>query len=155
MFVDLCTFAYLVSRELHGATDMVITINPRHRRYYEHRMHFMEAGPVRSYGKVGGAPAVLLRCDLENHLTLTGADRARTIYRNWPDRDEWQAAARRIRASHRGMDTDEIRYFLREATDCWKNASPEQQRYIESVVARRRAPGKSALFPSLAAGGRP
>ncbi|MFH1024403.1 MAG: hypothetical protein V1809_13570, partial [Planctomycetota bacterium] len=56
ILVKLFNHAYLLSRKIRGATDFVITVNPRHVRFYERSMLFEKAGPERVYGKVGGAP---------------------------------------------------------------------------------------------------
>ena len=61
----LFKLAYLTATRLEGATDMVITVHPHHAAYYERRLLFEAVGGVRDYGKVGGAPAVLLRLDLQ------------------------------------------------------------------------------------------
>ncbi|MBA4386576.1 MAG: hypothetical protein C0404_01265 [Verrucomicrobia bacterium] len=56
---------YLLACRLADATDFIITVNPHHVVYYERKMLFQRIGEVRSYGKVNGAPAVLLQFDLE------------------------------------------------------------------------------------------
>lgn len=58
--------AYLTACKLVDATDFIITVNPHHSAYYERKLLFRRQGDVRSYGKVNGAPAVLLVLDLEN-----------------------------------------------------------------------------------------
>ncbi len=132
--LHLCMFAYLVSREVQRATDMVITVNPRHRRYYERRMHFAQAGPERTYGKVEGAPAVLLSCDLDNHLRINGKDREKTIYRSWPSPEEWGRLAWRIEEVHEPMTADETEFFLRYKTDIWQEASEQQREFLEECM---------------------
>ena len=57
--------AYLTARRLEQATDFIITVNPRHMAYYERILLFRRVGRQRCYGKVGGAPAVLMNLDLE------------------------------------------------------------------------------------------
>jgi len=64
IMVQLFNFVYLLSKKVRGATDFMITVNPRHVRFYEKTLLFQAAGPERSYDKVGGAPALLLRLDL-------------------------------------------------------------------------------------------
>ncbi|MBA4387039.1 MAG: hypothetical protein C0404_03600 [Verrucomicrobia bacterium] len=56
--------------KLVDATDFVITVNPHHASYYEKKLLFRRQGVERSYGKVNGAPAVLLILDL---VTLSNA----------------------------------------------------------------------------------
>jgi hypothetical protein len=134
VFVTLCMFAYLTSWRLHGSTDMVITINPRHCRYYERRMHFMREGAERSYDKVGGAPAVLLRCALDTHRRLEGKELRHTIYRDWPSEVELEWMAGRIDATHRPMTEFEADFFLREETDIWENADESQREFVEDTI---------------------
>lgn len=56
--------AYIFGRRRHGATDLVIEVNPRHVTYYERILGFRKAGPERTCARVG-APAVLLHLDLD------------------------------------------------------------------------------------------
>jgi hypothetical protein len=132
--LHLCMFAYLAAREVQRATDMVITVNPHHRRYYERRMHFVPAGPERTYDKVEGAPAVLLSCDLDNHLRIEGKDRERTIYRKWPSQEEWDRLAWRIEEVHAPMTVDETEFFLRYKTDIWEHATEKQRGFLEECM---------------------
>ncbi len=56
--------AYLVTRVLHGLTDVLIEINPRHIRFYQRIFGFVVAAAERLCTRVG-APSVLMRLDLE------------------------------------------------------------------------------------------
>lgn len=56
--------AYLLTRVIHGLTDVVIEVNPRHVRFYQRVFGFVVAGAERVCARAG-APAVLLRLDLE------------------------------------------------------------------------------------------
>ncbi|MBA4387705.1 MAG: hypothetical protein C0404_06970 [Verrucomicrobia bacterium] len=56
---------YLLACRLADATDFIITVNPHHVAFYERKLLFQRIGEVRSYGKVNGAPAVLLQFNLE------------------------------------------------------------------------------------------
>ena len=105
-------YVYLTSRCLDGATDLVITVNPRHRAYYERVLCFECIGEERDYDKVQGAPAVLLRLDYETMIeryaeAFAGSAPSRDLYRFFygPDGyDEiaWIAAARR-RTDHAAL----------------------------------------------------
>jgi len=54
--------AYNFARSHFGASDAVVEINPRHRRYYERQLGFTRLGPTRICPRVD-APAMLLhRC---------------------------------------------------------------------------------------------
>jgi hypothetical protein len=53
-----------LSRSVLGGSDWVITVNPRHVRFYRKVMLFELLGEEKSCVKVNGAPAVLLRMDL-------------------------------------------------------------------------------------------
>ena len=51
--------------DLHRCTDVLIEVNPRHVRFYERMLGFTRLGAERIDPRVG-APAVLLRLDLEH-----------------------------------------------------------------------------------------
>jgi hypothetical protein len=61
LFNFIFLHAYVVRRQ----TDFVIEVNPRHVRYYEKTLCFQPIGPERPCPRVGGAPAVLMRLDLD------------------------------------------------------------------------------------------
>lgn len=54
--------AFIYAREMHGCTDAVIEVNPRHRRFYEAMLGFQTVCESRPNPRVQ-APAVLLRVD--------------------------------------------------------------------------------------------
>ena len=62
---NMFRLAYLAAARIEKATDFIITVNPHHVGYYERKLLFAVAGEERTYGTVSGAPAVLLRLDLE------------------------------------------------------------------------------------------
>lgn len=57
--------AYLVGRELHAATDVLIEVNPRHASFYRRIFGFVRMGDEWICARVN-APAVLLRLDIAN-----------------------------------------------------------------------------------------
>jgi hypothetical protein len=64
VFAALIHISYLYARELHGFTDYVIEVNPRHVAFYQRMLGFADFGGERPCGRVG-APAVLLRLPLD------------------------------------------------------------------------------------------
>ena len=60
----LVGLAYTVSRTFYEVTDVFVEVNPRHERFYRQIFGFAAAGARRICPRVG-APAVLLRLDLE------------------------------------------------------------------------------------------
>lgn len=56
--------AYLVTRVMHGLTDVLIEVNPRHVPFYRRVFGFVQAGGHRLCERVG-APSALMRLDLE------------------------------------------------------------------------------------------
>lgn len=56
--------AYVVTRLVHGLTDVVIEVNPRHVRFYVRMYGFVTGAPQRTCARVG-APSVLMLLDLE------------------------------------------------------------------------------------------
>lgn len=62
VFASLIHISYIYAR-IHGCTDYVIEVNPRHVEFYKRMLGFAEFGGVRACSRVG-APAVLLRLPL-------------------------------------------------------------------------------------------
>jgi hypothetical protein len=56
--------AYLITRMVHGLTDVIIEVNPRHVRFYQ-RVFGFAAGAAERFCERVGAPSVLLCLDLE------------------------------------------------------------------------------------------
>lgn len=59
VLASLFHVALIYARDLHACTDIVIEVNPRHRRFYEVMLGFHVLGPTRTNERVG-APGVLL-----------------------------------------------------------------------------------------------
>lgn len=135
----LFNFAYLVARGIHGATDFVVTVNPRHVRFYERLMLFAPAGPERAYAKVGGAPAVLLRLDFDEAERQRGLARlgatSRSIYGQFRAVREEPETVAALSDQLRPMTGEELEYFFAARTDILAGATPEQRAHVE---ARRR-----------------
>lgn len=61
---NLFHLAVIYARDIHHCTDILIEVNPRHRRFYEHMLGFKREGEMRINPRVN-APAYLLRVNLE------------------------------------------------------------------------------------------
>ncbi|MYM22110.1 long-chain N-acyl amino acid synthase [Duganella sp. FT135W] len=64
VFAALIHISYIYAHNIHGYTDYVIEVNPRHVMFYKRMLGFRDFGGERLCTRVG-APAVLLRLDLE------------------------------------------------------------------------------------------
>jgi len=71
--------AFMYARRLHGSTDLLIEVNPRHVRFYSRMLGFRRLGPERICPRVN-APAVLM------WLPLTHADEQIARYGGTGDR---------------------------------------------------------------------
>lgn len=60
---NLFHLAVIYARDIHDCTDIVIEVNPRHRRFYEHMLGFKREGDLKDNPRVS-APAYLLRIEL-------------------------------------------------------------------------------------------
>lgn len=63
VFASLIHISYIYAHNIHGYTDYVIEVNPRHVLFYQRMLGFSDFGGERTCTRVG-APAVLLRLDL-------------------------------------------------------------------------------------------
>jgi hypothetical protein len=61
---NLFHLAVIYARDINHCTDIVIEVNPRHRRFYEHMLGFERQGDLKTNPRVN-APAYLLRVSLE------------------------------------------------------------------------------------------
>ena len=67
VFAALIHISYIYAHNLHGYSDYVIEVNPRHVQFYKRMLGFSDFGGERPCPRVG-APAVLLRLPL-SHMT--------------------------------------------------------------------------------------
>ncbi|MFH1022571.1 MAG: hypothetical protein V1809_04225 [Planctomycetota bacterium] len=117
---------------------------------------FEKAGPERVYGKVGGAPAVLLRVALSTPDWARGGETSpgesvpvssRTLSPLFhPESEELGILAplrRDIRPLHAG---EFIRLFLEE-TDVWAKAGPDQRAHLRARYVGWRRAGADARTP--------
>jgi hypothetical protein len=63
VFAAMIHISYIYAHNIHGYTDYVIEVNPRHVMFYKRMLGFLDLGEERSCTRVG-APAVLLRLEL-------------------------------------------------------------------------------------------
>ncbi len=61
---NLFHLAVIYARDINHCTDIMIEVNPRHRRFYEHMLGFVRETEVRTNPRVN-APAYLLRVNLD------------------------------------------------------------------------------------------
>jgi hypothetical protein len=64
LLAALFHIAYICARRIHGCTDLLIEVNPRHAAFYRRMLGFEQFGEVRGDPRIG-APALLLRMCLE------------------------------------------------------------------------------------------
>ncbi|WP_296000755.1 long-chain N-acyl amino acid synthase [Rugamonas sp.] len=64
VFAALIHISYIYAHNIHGYSDYVIEVNPRHVMFYKRMLGFRDFGGERPCTRVG-APAVLLRLDLD------------------------------------------------------------------------------------------
>jgi len=98
----------LYSRRIRKATDLVITVNPSHAKFYERVLLFQRIGEERHLGSVSNAPAVLLRLDLELQRKVIRWEHdegpkpdgkvERTFYKHFSSRAEEEQKVARMRA---------------------------------------------------------
>ena len=56
--------ALIYARDIYHCTDIMIEVNPRHRRFYEHMLGFKREGELKNNPRVD-APAYLMRVNLD------------------------------------------------------------------------------------------
>lgn len=64
VFASMIHISYIYAHNIHGFTDYVIEVNPRHAAFYKKMLGFHDFGEQRTCTRVN-APAVLLRLELD------------------------------------------------------------------------------------------
>jgi hypothetical protein len=105
LLAALFHIAFIYARRIHGCTDLLIEVNPRHHGFYQRMLGFEPLGPMRDDPRVG-APALLLRLCLkyaQDEIARLGgspnhAPTARSLYPYAFAPREEVAIERRLRA---------------------------------------------------------
>lgn len=127
--------AYLTARRVEESTDFVVTVNPRHVAYYERILLFERLGVKRSYSKVGGAPAVLLRLDLEpaeeRYRERYGRSEG-SFFRFFVNPETEAPLVRFLQRNRRPLDEGALRTWFGQKRKILSQASPAEQEYLRS-----------------------
>ena len=111
----LVYLVHMFALHAQGGTDIVIEINPRHVSFYRRLMRFEMAGEERACPYVQGAPAVLLRLDMQKieaqRREPSSPALARTVYGRFTAMDEDTAAVKAVAARRAPMSADDAMYF--------------------------------------------
>ncbi len=131
----LCELTCLVAQRLLGASDLVITVNPRHEDYYRRMMLFGRWGEEAACTKVSGAPAVFLAlnfADMNAHVAGAAmADAPRTLYRRFMDERTARATAAELRRQIRPLEEAVLQRYFIERRPLLTAASIGARRYFE------------------------
>lgn len=153
----LFKLAYHTSYSLERATNLVITVNPRHVLFYERYALFQRLGEERPYGKVNGAPAVLLRLDLDRATPdyllkgVTGSISKLHAYRQFmleraEEIEGW------LRQQRTPLDIGSIQRYFAADRPILQALKPELRRYLlglygQEPEAAKETPGFFELSP--------
>lgn len=121
LLVHLFNFISVYSRRVERGTDFVIEVHPRHAAFYRKLMLFKPLGNERPCPRVNGAPAVLLKQDLEKEAAeiravggLEGRVRGpngRTLYAQYMAWAREPELAAWMKAEHRPMPPSDAAHF--------------------------------------------
>ncbi len=148
LIMTLFKLAYLTARKIEHGRDLIITVNPRHAPFYQRYLLFERMGDPQPCDRVGGAPAVALRLDLDtapqryrnrfgslsgprNHYRFFTAHEAATL--------EW------IRRHRRPLSEHAVRTLFEENRSSFALGTPKQRGYVlyEYQRKNRLEKGKS------------
>ena len=161
ILIKLFNYVYLVSKHLKDATDFVITVNPHHAAYYHRTLLFEEWGPEHTYEKLGGAPAVLLRLNLEIPDKLRIPDRAvaephmeelrqRTHYKFLHTTEQERKILLDLEMQLDPMSEEEFYCFAMEKTDLWDHAGPREKSYLSEYYFKPMMGIEAVSVPGFA-----
>lgn len=132
---NMFKLAYLTARRLEQATDFVITVNPHHTAYYQKKLLFRRAGSERSYDKVGGAPAVLLRLDLETAEARYREELGPEIVKEFVDRQTEPDLLEKLAKQRLAPDENDIETWFAMKRPLLLEASPRDREFVLSHYA--------------------
>ena len=132
----LFKLAYITAFFLQNATDFIITVNPRHVAFYEKYLLFERMGQERSYDKVNGAPAVLLRLDLLNATKEVSQKHTEGLSGKFDQYQEFMLeGAEEIQdwlgLQRHPLDWADIQEYFIEERPLLQTLKPEQRSYLE------------------------
>ncbi|HOX05778.1 MAG TPA: hypothetical protein PK280_05205 [Planctomycetota bacterium] len=135
MLLHLFKLAYLSARRLDGCTDFVITVNPRHEKYYRRLLLFEPIGETRAYGSVNGAEAVPLRLDLlraeELYRQAFGGRSGRANLHAFFVGDDEPAILDWLGRERTPLSEADLRYFFAERSDILGRVTPAERLHLQ------------------------
>jgi hypothetical protein len=142
--VKLFAAIHAAARDLLAATDLIITVNPRHMPFYRRILLFEQLGDVRACDKVAGAPAVLLRlrlADADRYVreaaeALPGDRLLRTLYPLMAVEQRTPGLIDFIKESSRPMGEEDFGHFFIGLSDVLVNARTRERKYLQSRYPR-------------------
>lgn len=108
-----------------GATDIFISMNPRHKDLYQY-LTFDQVGPERQYMNEN-SPAVLMRMDIPHSVATTPVHLA--IHRYFLV----ERISMEMLEAHPAMDTEMAWQFLVGYRDIWYDLKPAQKEYLKEI----------------------
>ncbi|VAX36740.1 hypothetical protein MNBD_UNCLBAC01-1254 [hydrothermal vent metagenome] len=141
ILLKLFNISYIFSKKIRGATDFVITVNPKHTLFYKRKLLFEEIGEEKVYSKVKNAPAVLLKLDLNipeieiQDLSSTkkyGFKKLRTLYKNCIPKEKEDALMPDLIIQNKGFSEEDFNYFFVEKNDISLKIGNKKFKYLYS-----------------------
>lgn len=117
ILTKLFNLAYIYSARVNSTTDFVITVNPKHVRFYQKKLLFEIISSEKSFEKVGGAPAVLLKLNFKTvDRTINNNDQRnykRTLYKKSINRNLEEKIFQILQQQIRPLGKSDKDYFFR------------------------------------------
>jgi hypothetical protein len=136
LLLHLFKLAYLYARRTADCTDFVITVHPRHEKYYRRLLLFEPIGETRPYDAVNGVPAVPMRLDLlsaeARYRAKFGGLSGRANLHAFFVNDQEPAILDWLRSVRRPMSEADLRHFMVERSDLLERASADDRMYLQS-----------------------
>jgi hypothetical protein len=136
-------FRHIALYALHKKVDdLVISVHPKHTRFYENILLFSPIGPLRYYPKLKDAPAILEHLDLRNapqffqdaYRILPSEQNLADFFFGVHNQDLYDLDRMFSGAdSENSMSQEDFYSLFVEKTDVWANATDEEKKYILSI----------------------
>ncbi len=137
---ELFGLVYWTALKLKAFTDLTIVVNPKHAPFYERFFLFERLSEEIRYGRVGGAPGVLLRLNLntaERRLRASALESGRNRYMRYIVESNSEALVEWVRRNQRPLDESSFRrYFVDRLPLIWKAPARHREFLEEQYFAR-------------------
>jgi hypothetical protein len=133
ILAKLFNFISIINYNIYNATQTLITVMPRHAKFYKEKLLFEEYGQL-GFHKKTGVRCKLLAHNHSNSIQVNASYRSKTFFDYFVSDDESKAIAEMLKKIIVPISSDEFKYFYNIKPEITDSSTPEQKKYIEYMM---------------------